>query len=294
MTSAVALNSTDASVAITLEQSMLRGNVTISDAGGVSPVLLPRGISSFPLTGNTTAKLLTHNGIVYAALATPHTASTLRVSIGTQNGSWASINAECSKAIVHKDVFKLWLDLGPAPLANASGVYGIFPGVTPVQASGILSQLRIVANMPQRQVVVRGDGSTTHHHTAMAVVYGGNVVFTRAEMGYGISTNGTLIVSVSRTPYSHPVSATPSNNVQSVSARLDISFSRPVGGAGVVRLLLDDPSIHELLVMPTSAADEVSSPVAVSCHTDGDGLHYLDLHFPQELGRTAQGSCLIT
>ena len=77
-------------------------------------------------------------GITYAALSLPSpgrpSATTsavavggsvpsvpkLRVTVGPQTGSWHLINEEMSNLSVTKDVFQLGLDLGPAPLINAS------------------------------------------------------------------------------------------------------------------------------------------------------------------------------
>ena len=64
---------------------------------------------------------------------------------------------------VTKDVFQLGLDLGPAPLSNASAAFGVFPGSTPEQVAAVLKELTVVANTEQRQVVARYSHGTVSH-----------------------------------------------------------------------------------------------------------------------------------
>jgi hypothetical protein len=176
LTGAVSLSSADPSVAVTLEQSLLKGDVAIvmsGDGGSTgSTRILPNGTNiSFGLTETTDqATMLTHHGITYAALSLkPPTAFTsaaedggwtppaprLRVTVGPQRGSWHLINQEMSNHSITKDVFQLGIDLGPAPLSNASAAFGVFPGSTPGQVATVLEQLTVVANTEQRQVVAR-------------------------------------------------------------------------------------------------------------------------------------------
>jgi hypothetical protein len=181
---AVSLSSADPSIAVTMEQSLLKGDVTIvtsSDGSTRSTKLLPNGTNtSFGLTQTTNGvTMVTHHGITYAALSlqppAPTTAvadgglaqsaTNLRVTLGPQSGSWHLINQEMSNQSVTKDVFQLGLDLGPAPLSNASAAYGVFPGSTPEQVAAVLEELTVVANNEQRQVVARrAQGKPLHKH----------------------------------------------------------------------------------------------------------------------------------
>lgn len=170
LTGSVSLSSVDPSVAVTLEQSLLKGDVAIVTSTDGGTKLLPNGTNtSFGLTETTAgATMLTHHGITYAAISLPSPATAsaaaggsapsapkLRVTVGPQHGSWHKINEESSNASVTKNVFQLGLDLGPAPLTNASAAYGVFPGSTPGQVAAVLKELTIVANNEQRQVVAR-------------------------------------------------------------------------------------------------------------------------------------------
>lgn len=171
-------------------------------------------------------------------------------------------------------MFKLWLDLGPAPIANASAAYAVLPGLTLVDAAGALRRLKIISNKLGRQVVAYTQaeaGSTaTSKATIMAVVHEAGDVFTKAEMGYDLATNTTLILAITQT-----------------DVGINFAFSRPTGGAGTVRLTADLDGLGGF----AGGLKTAKNSVAASCSVTG-GQQIVDLEVPLELGRTAVGSCV--
>jgi hypothetical protein len=264
--------------------------------------------------------MLTHHGITYAALSLPSSVSAvdsssaaptrLRVTVGPQHGSWHLINEEMSNLSVTKDVFQLGLDLGPAPVQNASAAYGVFPGSTPKQVSAVLKELTVVANNEQRQVVARHHVSTpSQPHVVMAVVYSGGSVFTKAELGYDLTTNSSIILAITS---QDPQQQDPRHHGSGGSGggSISVAFSRPIGGGGTVRLVVSGATegwaaARELRTMAAAtdtsatgagagagAAGEAGGGAVVTCHTVGSsGQHIIDLQLPVAPGRTAQGSC---
>ena len=279
LTTGVALQSPDASVAVSLEQSLLQGPVHTAQRatdGGLHTSPVPRGNSTF---SGSMQRMVTHRNITYVALAGASTTS-LRVYVGEQQGSWHSISGEKSNQSVSADVFKLWLDFGPAPLANGTAAYAVLPGLQPADAVAVLEQLTVEANDVGRQVVFyRGQrhfdrkdtiGSSSVS-TVMAVVYEAGAVFTKSgAMGYDLAVNNSLILSMTL------------NGTQGLA----FAFSRPIGGAQTVRLTARVGSLGGF----SGGLKTSSESSAVSC-TISNGQQIVDLALPAELGRTGVGAC---
>ena len=132
----------------------------------------------------------------------------------------------------------------------------------------------------------------------MAVVYSGQSVFTKAEMGYDLTTNSSLILVISSQQQQQHDSA--QNHQASGGSSISVAFSRPFGGAGIVRLIVSGATegwaaARELRTTVAAIDTETSAPGeggGVVCHTDGTGQHIIDLRLPVAPGRTAQGSCV--
>eukprot|EP01043_Picozoa_sp_COSAG02_P073353 COSAG02_NODE_14221_length_1296_cov_0.990810_1_plen_64_part_10 len=63
----------------------------------------------------------------------------------------------------------------------------------------------------------------------MAVVYSGETVFTKAEMGYDLTTNSSLILVISGQQQRQDSGQ---NHQASGGSNISVAFSRPVGGTG--------------------------------------------------------------
>jgi hypothetical protein len=131
----------------------------------------------------------------------------------------------------------------------------------------------------------------------MAVVYSGETVFTKAEMGYDLTTNSSLILVISGQQQRQDSGQ---NHQASGGSNISVAFSRPVGGAGTVRLVVSSATegwaaARELRTM-VAAIDTATSARGegggVVCHTDSTGRHIIDLQLPVAPGQTAQGSCM--
>ena len=130
-------------VVTTLNQCRLMGDVTASDGSHAQACE----------RGEYTLKEIAwvhHDGIAYIF---PDPAD---VSLGntTQTGSWQRISLQSSDAPVSDDVFKLWIDHGPAP-QNAAYAYLVVPdvSVSDLEAGHHPSPVRILSNTPGRQAV---------------------------------------------------------------------------------------------------------------------------------------------
>ena len=279
LTTGVALQSPDASVAVSLEQSLLQGPVCTAQRttnGSLATTPVPRGNSSFAVSMQ---RMVTHRNITYVALTGAST-TTLRVYVGEQQGSWHSISGEKSNQSVSADVFKLWLDFGPAPLTNGAAAHAILPGLQPADAVAVVEQLTVEANDVDRQVVLyRGKQQFDRNNiigsssasTVMAVVYKAGAVFTKSgAMGYDLAVNNSLILSMTR------------NGTQG----LTFAFSRPTGGAQTVQLTARVGSLGGF----TGGLKTNRESSAVSC-TISNGQQIVDLALPAELGRTGVGAC---
>ena len=305
LTAGVTLGASDASVAVTLEQSLLNGSVAVYNLSGPGqPQAVPTGNSSWPLENwvgdkpgagagaGTGAIVVSHRNISYVALKAaatmPSTWSSsslptagaaepaavaptlnLRASVGPQSGSWHKISTERTGGDITKDVFTLWLDLGSAPLTGGSAGYAVMPGLMGQGLAAALERIQVLANTEVRQVLSakRGPGP---EEVIMAAVYSGETIVSAKEDGVGFSlqTNNSLIVAIVLCC---------GDRAKSVS----FAFSRPIGGATTVRLTASGPRMPALV---TNTRDP-SSNVHCSGHT-------IDLTFPKELGRTATGSCV--
>eukprot|EP01052_Picozoa_sp_SAG31_P018465 SAG31_NODE_1309_length_8877_cov_5.662452_7_plen_663_part_00 len=276
LTAGATLLSEDTSVSVTLEQSLLQAaNVFITGADGASAEPVPSGIDNSSFSSSS---MVLHRGITYVALGTGNGTGpepTLHVYTGPQTGSWHAISGERSNTSVTAEVFKVWLDLGRAPLANRSAAYAILPGVQPAQAAVLLKRIKIISNQNFSQVVVYRQAGDKPATTTMAAIYkAGNVFTKRSEFGYNLVVNDSVILSFTQTPQS-----------------IEFAFSRPTGGSRTVRLLAPVGSIGGMKGGLKSVATSHRAPV--SCTMSGDGLQQLvDLHIPEAPGRTAIGSCV--
>ena len=138
----------------------------------------------------------------------------------------------------------------------------------------------------------------------MAVVYSGEYVFTEAELGYNLTTNASIILAIS-SQQQHQQYRQDSGHIYQggVSSSFTVAFSRPIGGAGTVRLVASGgteglAAARELkttaaAIDTTSTVPEGGAEGGVVCHTDATGQHIIDLQLPDAPGRTAQGSCVI-
>ena len=293
LTAGVTLQSVDGSVSVALEQSLLNGSaVTVADGDGTCAKPVPLGSSSF--LGSAT-RLVAHRGVTYAVLGAgggggPAASQSsesgqtpiLRSSVGPQTGSWHAINTEASNKTVTENVFKLWLDLGPAPIANASCAYAVLPGLGQTAAAVALHRIRVVANGVDRQVVVYTESgpaaaavrTTMATKTTMAVVHAAGSVYTEAELGHDLSANNTVILAITQT-----------------DAGLSFAYSRPTGGAGIVRLTAGIGGLGGLAGGLKTAPDPQGGAAVVRCSVHG-GQQIVDLMLPDQLGRTAVGSCV--
>jgi hypothetical protein len=274
LTAGASLAANDSSVAVALEQSRLDGPVASSNwVNGESPEPQPQGISFNRSTEGTNGVVVTHHNISYVALGDGLLPSTggrtpmLRASLGPQTGSWHNISTEKQGGSVTMDVFKLWLDLGPAPLSGGSAGYAVLPGANAAAIADVFRRTKVLANSVERQVVRSSSDSMT---AIMAVVHSGEDVFTESKAGFSLKTNGSLLLGLT-------AQAKDFKNAQGIS----FSFSRPSGGAGTVRL-----TVTGLPALKTNSSDAGGS---VRC---SGGT--IDLSFPAALGRTATGSCVVT
>ena len=275
LTAGASLAANDFGVAVALEQSRLDGPIASSNWVNdeiPEPQPVSSGGTSFALTEKMKAVVVTHHNISYVALGGALLPSvggrtpTLRASVGPQTGSWHNISTEKRGGSVTMDVFKLWLDLGPAPLSGGSAGYAVLPGADAATVADVFRWTKVLANSVERQVVRLGSDSMT---TIMAVVHSGEDVFTESEAGFSLKTNGTFLLGLTAR----------SKNFKSAQG-ISFSFSRPSGGAGMVRLTATG--------LPAALRTN-SSDAGGSVRCSGGTI---ELSFPAALGRTATGSCL--
>ena len=273
LTAGASLAANDSSVAVALEQSRLDGPVSSSNwVNAEIPEPQPQGISFNRSTEGTNGVVVIHHNISYVALGdgllppTGGRTPMLRASVGPQTGSWHNISTEKQGGSVTMDVFKLWLDLGPAPLTGGSAGYAVLPGANTTIVADVFRRTKVLANSVERQVVRSGSGSTT---AIMAVVHSGEEVFTESEAGFSLKTNSSLLLGLT----------TQGKDFKSAQG-ISFSFSRPSSGAGTVRL----------------TATGLTAPLRTNSSDAGGSVRCsggtIDLSFPAELGRTATGSCL--
>jgi chondroitin AC lyase len=136
----------DLPVATTINQVLLRGDVTVMQNGEVKK--LPRGNHELKDT-----RLVYHDKIGYI-LPSP---ATVRLSNEEEQGSWSAITDQknVSEEIVSMDVFTLWFDHGKSP-DTASYQYIVVPGVSQqelTETSGINRGIEIIANTSAIQAV---------------------------------------------------------------------------------------------------------------------------------------------
>jgi hypothetical protein len=275
LTAGVTLPSADSGIVVALEQSLLTTDsaIVVADANGSNghPVVANQS------TLNSTA-MVDYRGVTYAALGNgggEGAAPMLHLSAGPQTGSWNAISGERSNETVAANVFKLWLDLGPAPMANASAGYAILPGAPPAKAAAVLRRLVIVANQVERQVVTYRAEGEQPAMTIMAVIYSAGAVLLKTEvLGYSLTTNSSVMVAISQ-------------NARGNSC-VEFAFSHPTVVAGTVRLTAAVGMLGGLKAGLQTAVDSRAATCSVS-----EGLQHIDLHLPQAPGRTAYGSCCV-
>ena len=261
------MQSVDASIAVSIQQSVLDGSVTSSNMDGSASKSVPAGNSSY-----SSDSMISHRGVTYVALGTADGSGpspTLRVYTGPQIGSWHTISTERSNQSISVDVFKVWLDLGASPIANGSAAYAILPGSSAPQAAATLKRVDIIANDADRQVVAYKQNSTA---TTMAVVFKAGEVFSeRSKMGYSLACNDSLIFTFTKT-----------------LKGVNFAFSRPMGGTRVVRLSIPLGKLGSFKGLTTS-----NESAYVTCSMS-NGTQRVDLLLPEAPGRTATGSCMGT
>jgi hypothetical protein len=77
----------------------------------------------------------------------------VRYTAGPHEGRWSDIGTGSSD-LVHKDVFKCWIDHGVRP-SDAKYAYEVLPGATPQQTAerAADSPVQVLVNMPDLQAV---------------------------------------------------------------------------------------------------------------------------------------------
>lgn len=274
LSAGIELGAADSSVAVSIEQSLLNGSVSsvsyqctggcLTKAGDPTrsgQEKLIEGNQSYPLSSSEKSVWLVHHNITYVALGTSTTGAVLRASAGTQTGSWHQIATETGYSPASKGVFKAWIDLGPAPMANASAAYAVLPGMTADRVVGFMKRVNVLANNPDRQVVDVTDDRGVR--SIMAVVYTGDVVLTAAESGgISIQTDTPLLLSVTLG-----------------DKQVGLSFSRPSTVASSTTLTVNG--------LPVGLKTDAGS--AATCDSEG----FIKLQFPSAQGRSAIGSCSV-
>lgn len=137
----------DLPVATTINQVLMRGEVTIMQEGKVKK--LPRGKRE--LNG---VKSVYQDKIGYVFPAP----TTIQLSNQTEKGSWADITDQknISAEIISMDVFSLWINHGNSP-DSASYQYIVVPDVTEqelIETSGNNRNIEIIANTSDIQAVM--------------------------------------------------------------------------------------------------------------------------------------------
>ena len=159
--------------------------------------------------------------------------------------------------------------------------------------------------MTESVLVPNAAGSQQH---AMAVVYSGESVFTKAELGYDLTTNSSIILAITSQQQQQHQEDSRRNNQSSGGSSISVAFSRPIGGGGTIRLVVSGATegwaaARELRTTVAATDTEaggaggagaaVGAGGAVVCHTDSaSGQHIIDLQLPVAPGRTAQGLCV--
>jgi len=140
-------------VATTLNQCLLRGNVTVY--AGDQKTVLTKGERQLEKVSR-----IYHDGFGYIF---PEPAK-VNISNQTQNGSWFSINkqSDSPKEEISLDVFKCWFDHGKRP-NGASYAYMVVPAVTEQEMNTAGKRdVEILSNTPSLQAV-RHTGLKLHY-----------------------------------------------------------------------------------------------------------------------------------
>ncbi|MFL0063815.1 polysaccharide lyase family 8 super-sandwich domain-containing protein [Tenacibaculum maritimum] len=119
-------------VSSTVNQSLLKGDVTVSENG--STAIVSKGEHS-----KTGVNWILHNKIGYVF---PQ-GGNIKLSNQSQSGTWKSINAARSGTAVSKEVFKLWIDHGTTP-TDGSYAYIVVPDKADASAMQSYNQNNIV------------------------------------------------------------------------------------------------------------------------------------------------------
>lgn len=174
-------SSTSRTIATTLEQSHLMGDVVVASNNSLD--VLQRGKHV-----QKEVDWVFHNQVGYLF----HTKQRVSLSNEEQEGSWFQINraTSSSKKIVKEDVFKLWIDHG-SHLDKATYEYVVFPATT---------QTDIIAYAadPLIKTVVNTDEYQSVWHKSLnigyLVFYKGGVIPITEKMNFSSDSQGIVMV----------------------------------------------------------------------------------------------------
>lgn len=158
-------------ITTTVNQSWLRGNVTLSENGSQTT------LATSSVT-NTTPTWVLHDSTGYFFPS----GGNLSVSTMTQTGNWRPrINtmSNISNVTISQEVFKLWFNHGAGPI-NAKYAYIVVPNLASTSAMGVYntSDIEILANSDSVQAVKHAG-----LHILQAVFYrGGSIADTSSGM----------------------------------------------------------------------------------------------------------------
>ncbi len=141
----------DEAAATSVNQCLLKGDVTVRDAGGThTPAKGSRALDA--------ARWVHHDGVGYVFLSD----AAVNLENETRKGSWKSINDFQRPDEVSGDVFCLWIDHGKKP-ASKNYEYLVVPGIAARDMDRYVAeaQIEVVSNTPELQAVRhRGLGIT--------------------------------------------------------------------------------------------------------------------------------------
>jgi chondroitin AC lyase len=130
-------------VATTMNQCILKGDVTVRDTGGIRK--LEKG--SRTVDG---AQWIQHDGIGYAFLG----GSAIHVVSETRKGTWKNINDFQKADEVSGDVFCLWIDHGAKPAAKEYRyVVAPYAGPSELDQYAVSSPIEVLSNTTEIQAV---------------------------------------------------------------------------------------------------------------------------------------------
>ena len=266
-------------------------------------------------SGRLVGRWITHRNTTYVALSSPvpvhedgvlgngifvSPSPTLRAALGEQTGSWQRISSSESPAKVTLPVFKLWLDLGAAPVRGTSAAYAVLPNVpNGAKAADALAGVAILANTAARQVVIAtaADGKS---QAIMAVAYSSGVLLTGSEAvgsGLDLRTNSSIILTVEMVgsfvpPLLRRHRATMGTEGHTyhdhgTASSVNFYFSHPTLVGGTVRLETNT------LVLSGGRGAVKCGPAHSAQFPGSSGTTVIELELPALSGTTALGSCIV-